>query len=326
MTAPRDEIIRVLRGNDSFLVASHVNPDGDALGSTAAVGHILTAMGKEFHLYNPTGAPRQFDWVELPGGLSNELPEKGFSWCVVLDCGDLSRVGSDLERIVDPKRIINIDHHLGNPHFGAVNWVETGFSSTGEMTALLAEDLGVELSGPLGEAVYLAVATDTGWFSYNGTRPETLELAARLLRNGLDLGRVNAKIKNQWSLNRIKLWSGVLGDLGLFYDGQVGAIRISRALLDATGTTVEDCDGLINDVLRVRGVKIAVSVREVVPGEVKFSLRSVPDINVQAVAASFGGGGHKNASGGSVKEDLPKARALLVEAAGRALGAANADD
>jgi len=321
MAIPRDRIAQIFREKDDFLVASHVSPDGDALGSTAAVGHILSQLGKTFTLYNVSGMSSQYEWMPMLGGLYDRLPEKGFSFAIVLDCGALSRIGDDLARAIDPANSLIIDHHLGNPGFGIVDWVDTIYSSTGEMVAELADALGVPLTGDLAEAVYAAVVTDTGYFSYGHTRPETLELAARLMRNGLDVGAVNAKIQNQWSLGRIRLFTKVLGGLALHLDGQAGAIRITRALLDATGAKAEDCDGLINYALRVKGVKMAVSVRETANGQVKFSLRSLGDINVQQIAARFGGGGHKNASGGSIMAEAAEAERLLLAAASEVLEA-----
>lgn len=315
MPTPRAEVLEVLRREDDFLLAAHVNPDGDAVGSLAALGFVLKALGKRFTLYCATGAPRHYDWLTLPSPLRTELPEDGFSWVVTLDCGDLGRVGEALEYRARRDRLVNIDHHLGNPGFGAVNWVDPTSSSTGEMIADLARDLGLPLSGPLGEAIYTAVVTDTGYFSFNGTSPRTLELAAELMRQGLSPGRVNAKIQNQWSLGRIRLWSEVLRGAALHMGGKVGSIRIPKALLDETETTAEDCDGIINFVLRVRGVRLALSVRENAPGRVKFSLRSVGDVNVQALAVRFGGGGHKNAAGGAMETDLETAEATLVAAA-----------
>lgn len=321
MDIPQHSIAGIFREQDDFLVASHVSPDGDALGSTAAVGHILAKLGKRFTLYNVSGQAAQYDWMPMPGGLHSTLPENGFSFAVILDCGAISRIGDELAGTIDPSRSVIIDHHLGNPGFGVANWVDTSYSSTGEMVAELADILDVPLAGDLAEAVYAAVVTDTGYFSYGHTRPETLELAARLMRGGLNVGAVNAKIQNQWSVSRIRLFTEVLRGLALHFDGKAGTIRITRALLDKTGSKAEDCDGLINYALRVKGVKMAVSVRETGPGQVKFSLRSLGDINVQRIAAKFGGGGHKNASGGSIAAATDEAERMLLDAAAEILGA-----
>jgi phosphoesterase RecJ-like protein len=312
------DIARILTEHDDIVVLSHENPDGDAVGSAAAVGHILSRLGKRFTLANASPLPRQFSWMDIPGEWTQAVPQ-GHGYAVALDCGDGPRLGP-LEQAVDTEKLVVIDHHLGNPGFGAVNWVDTRASSTAEMVAALAEHLGLPLTGGLGQCLYVGMVTDTGDFTFGSTRPETLELAARILRAGLDVGAVNALLKNQWTLSRIRLWSEIMGGMKLHAGGGIGSIAISREALARTGTSVEDCDGLVNWVLRVRGVRAAVSVRELPDGRVKFSLRSAGDADVQRVAASFGGGGHKNASGGSVDGPLALAEARLAAAVGASLG------
>lgn len=318
MPIPMRDIARILTQYDGFAVLSHENPDGDAVGSAAALGHILSRLGKRFTLANASPLPRQFAWMDIPGPWTSAVPAD-YAFAVALDCGDGPRLGP-LATSVDPHKLIVIDHHLGNPGFGAVNWVDTTASSTAEMVAALAEHLDIPLTGGLGQCLYVGMVTDTGDFTFGSTRPGTLELAARILRGGLDVGAVNASLKNQWSLARIKLWSEIMGGMQLSGDGRIGSIAISRETLSRTGTGVEDCDGLVNWVLRVHGVRAAVSVRELPDGRVKFSLRSVGDADVQRVAAAFGGGGHKNASGGSVDGPLDAARATLAAAVGASLG------
>ncbi len=322
MPAPMRDIARILAERDDIAILSHENPDGDAVGSAAALGHILARLGKRFVLANASPLPGQYAWMDLPGPWSTDMPAD-YGCAVALDCGDGPRLGP-LEKFVDPARLIVIDHHLGNPGFGAVNWVDTKASSTAEMVAALAEHLDVPLTGGLGQCLYVGMVTDTGDFTFGSTRPETLELAARILRAGLDVGETNARLKNQWSLSRIRLWSEVMGGMTQHFDGRVGCISISQETLASTGASVEDCDGLVNWVLRVRGVLAAVAVRELPDKRVKFSLRSVGDVDVQRVAVSFGGGGHKNASGGSVDGPLAAAEATLAAAVGASLGAPNA--
>jgi phosphoesterase RecJ-like protein len=311
------DIARILTQYDGFAVLSHENPDGDAVGSAAAMGHILSRLGKRFTLADASPLPRQFAWMDIPGKWTSAVPNE-YGYAIALDCGDAARLGA-LEQAVDPARLIVIDHHLGNPGFGAVNWVDTTASSTAEMVAALAEHLGLPLDGGLGQCLYVGMVTDTGDFTFGSTRPETLELAARILRAGLDVGAVNASLRNQWSLSRIKLWSEIMGGMKLHAGGGLGSIAISQEALSRTGTGVEDCDGLVNWVLRVRGVRAAVAVRELPDGRVKFSLRSVGDADVQRVAASFGGGGHRNASGGTVDGPLDEAERMLAAAVGQSL-------
>ncbi len=323
MPDPRHEIARRIREGRAFVVAAHASPDGDALGATAAMGFILEALGKTFSLLNDSPVPPQYGWLELPAPLLETPPDDGYDLAIVLDCGDAPRLGN-LQNVLDPARMAVIDHHLGNPGFGAVNWVDPTRCATGEMVALLAKDLGVALTGPIAPALYTAMATDTGFFSFGGTTAESLELAAELVRGGLDVGTTGALIKNQWTMNRLRLWSEVLGQIRLRHDGQVGVIRVSQTMLRRTGTGPEDCEGLINNALRLRGVAAAILARELPEGGVKFSLRSVGAVNIQRVAASFGGGGHKNAAGGTLDLSLADAEEALVAGVAKAVEAARA--
>jgi len=316
------QVSAALTGGGTFLVAAHTGPDGDAIGSTFALGHLLARLGKQVTVYNASGLPEQFAWLTPPAPMRNALPATAFDWTVALDCGDRARLGDELAPRFGTQGTINIDHHLGNPGYAQINWVDTRFSSVGEMIARLAADLGVPLSGALGEAVYLAMITDTGYFSYGNTRPETLELAAEILRQGLNPEDFNAKLQNQWSLGRIQLWARVLDTTELHFGGTIGLIRITGAMFEATGTVSADTEGVVNYVRRIKGVQAAVCLREDGPELTKVSLRSSGDINVQAVAAELGGGGHRNAAGCVVPAPIATAQAVVLEAAGRVLGLA----
>ncbi len=316
---PQDlaKIKRILQTGDDFLIVSHENPDGDAFGSLAAMGFMLHMLGKNLRLYNKSGRPDQFDWLTIPGPVHDSLDSlNGFTpqWVIIMDCGDLQRIGSELAEAAESLQIINIDHHLGNLLFGGVNWVDSVYSAVGEMLAELARELGLPLTGPLGEAIYLTIVTDTGYFSYGNTRPETLELAAELVRQGLNPGDFGAKLENQWTMGRLQLWAHVFQSVELFCNGQVAFMYIPEEILQRTSTTAADCDGLVNYGRRIKTTQVAVILREDEPGKIKFSMRSVSDVNVQKVAAALGGGGHRNASGGTLAGSLLDVRNVVLDA------------
>lgn len=321
MNDPVRTIANILRENDNFLLASHFNPDGDAIGSISALGHLLKALGKNFTLYNVSGLPPQFDWLTLPQGIATELPNAPLDWAVAMDCGDIARLGNELAGAWGRMHSINIDHHLGNNSFGEINWIDPTYSAVGEMIANLAKELGVPLSGGLGESVYLAVVSDTGDFVYANTSPDTHRLAAEIIEQGLNLERFNHNYQNQWSFNRIRLLAEVLGNAELHHDGRISLIKISRDMLARTGTTVHDTDNIVNYVRRIKTVQVAAALRQEQNGRTKFSLRSNGEVNVQKIAARFGGGGHKNASGGSVNASLNDSAKIIVETIKGALDA-----
>lgn len=242
MPSPVTQIADLIRRTDHFLVASHANPDGDALGSTVALGYILAALGKDFHLYNPTGVPRQYDWLPLPGPLHQTLAGAEANWIFVLDCGTQARVGEELFRVMGTRPMANVDHHLGNPHFGQFNWVDDSYPAVAAMIADLADELEVPLTGPLAEAIYLGIVTDTGYFTFDNTDPRVMELAARLIRLGLKPGAVNAKIRNQWTPARFKLWGESFAGAETHFGGQVALAIVTRDMMRRTETSKEDCE------------------------------------------------------------------------------------
>jgi bifunctional oligoribonuclease and PAP phosphatase NrnA len=312
-------ILDLLRTEDRFLVMSHTNPDGDALGSTAAVGWLLQALGKTYWLYNASPLPERFSWLRFPHPLSQKSPDWEPHWHILLDCGDARRVGPDMAQRLPQDRIVNIDHHISNAGFGALNLVEPRRSSVGEIIGYLAKDLGIVPSGPLGEAIYLAMVTDTGSFTYENTGPGALELAAEIVRQGLNLGEFNTRLQNQWRISRIRLMGEVLRTAKLFSNGQIGLVAISKAIRDKHQASIEDCDDLVDLIRRVKGVRIAASLREDEDRKIKFSLRSSGETDVESIASSVGGGGHKNASGGEFHTTLDVAESKLIRMIQRSL-------
>lgn len=314
-----EAICHALEEGDDFLVAAHANPDGDAIGSTLALGHVLAALGKKFVLYNETGMPKRFKWLHTPGPILTELPDPMPKWTVILDCGAPERAGKALHQARTAGKTINIDHHIGNPVFGDLNWVDVRQPAVGTMLAEIATRLSVPLTGDLAEAVYLAVATDTGFFTYGNTTPECMELVADLMRRGLDIAAVNPKILDIWTSNRMKLWSVTMAGMKTYYDERMAVVTVTRRMMRRTETTKADCEDLVEFVRKLKTVRAAVFIREEDDDVWKFSLRSSGADNVQAVAARFGGGGHKNAAGGIIEADEDSVRRQLVVAVGREL-------
>ncbi len=313
MTPHLKPIIEHIRETDNFLVLSHVAPDGDALGSMLAMGELLAALGKRVTLFNESGIPSRFAWLAPKREILTALPEEEPDTIIVLDCGSSERTGEVIAPWLASKTVINIDHHLGNPRFGTMNWIEERSSSVGEMIGILSRKLGVPMVGLLGEYVYLALISDTGDFCFNNTRPETLEMAAEILRLGLLPGPFHEQKQSTGTLNQLQMRGEVLQKASLHADGRVTLIAFTREIFQRTGTGPEDTEGLVNTVLYVRGVQVAVSLREEEKG-IKFSLRSKGSVNVQAVAAHFGGGGHRNAAGGTLEMDMDQAKATMLRA------------
>lgn len=314
MIPPLHPIADAIRQYHRFLVTSHVNPDGDAIGSMLAMAGILRALHKEVVIYNESGLPRRFDWVRGGEAIVSALPDRKPEVIIILDCGDVRRPGEAIQPWITTLPIINLDHHLGNSHFGTYNWVDQRMAATGEMVGMLARVFGIPFAGPLGEALYLALTADTGDFCYNNTRPQTLEMAAEILRQGLKPGPFYERKHSTGSLAQVQMRGEVMQKAQLFADGRICLFQFTQELFSRTGTGPEDTEGLVNEGLAIRGVLVSVSLREE-RDRIKFSLRSKGEINVQTVATRFGGGGHRNAAGGNlITTDMEEAIGTLIPA------------
>lgn len=314
------ELAELLKRYDRILVAAHANPDGDAVGASVALGWALRGLDKNVLLYNATGFPEYLGWLHLPSPLFRSLDELPSppGLVVALDSGDAGRLGPELGALLGRVPSVNIDHHLGNSAYGSLyNWVDPGMSSTGEMVGMVAEALGVPLTGILAESLYVALVSDTGSFAYDSTTPGSLRLAARLTENGLNVPAVRGRLDNSWSEPKLRLWGRLMQEARLVEDGRLAVVLVSRALLDELGAVREDCEGFVEQLRRVRGVRVAAILREVEPEAdghacTRVSLRSTGADDVRAVAAQFGGGGHKNAAGATLPLDMKRALTVML--------------
>jgi phosphoesterase RecJ-like protein len=311
--SPRSQILDIIRDNRTFLLVSHTNPDGDAVGSMHALGCVLRFLDKEVLLCNQSGLPERYSWLAAAAEreVLTEVPRENYDLVITLDCGDASRMGDAFVSALDWGSGVNIDHHQGNTCFAAINWVEAR-SSVGEMIALLARDLGVQPSGALGEALYLALVTDSGFFTYSNTTAETLRVAAEILEQDLDLDRFNANLLRQWTPGTVKLHGLALDRAHTAVDGQVGVVTVDRDMLERSGASWEDTDSLVDYMRRVRGVQVSLCLKEEEPGRIKMSLRSWGEVDVQRIASGLGGGGHANAAGGVLHTDLREAEERVI--------------
>lgn len=301
------QIAQAIRANETFILTAHINPDGDAVGSVAAMAWLLTKLNKQPIIFLESGIPAYLDWVELPCAVlstAEELATCKPEQIIVMDCGDAERSGEIMTSYLAETEasVINIDHHLHNPMFGAINLVDTAVSSTGELVANIAEELGLAFEGFLGEGLYLAISSDTGRFAFNNTTARAHEIASQVVRSGLRAGDFNEKLDSDWSVNKIRLWAELFSNIEIALNGKVAYLTLPKALFERTGTEYSDIESIINYLRKIENVDVAMTVRETETGS-KASLRSHGAVDVQKMAASLGGGGHKNAAGISL--DLP---------------------
>lgn len=303
--------------HDDILITAHSNPDGDALGACAAMGYIAAALGKRFCIYNESPLPQSFDWLPLPCPLLNDLSTLPFApqLAIILDCGDIKRVGRALEAFLPSVPSISLDHHLETPPYASlINWTDPSMAATGQMVAAVAKALNIPLQGPLAENIFVSIVTDTGSFSHSNTTAAVLHLAAELLDNGLDVARVRTNMENRQTVSGLRLQGELLSRFSLHNNNRVSFVSVSQDDFKHFNATKEDLDSIVNRLCHMRGIAIAAVLREESPTESKISMRSTGIINVREIAASLGGGGHVNAAGATIAKPLEQAKVVVLAA------------
>ena len=306
-------IIQQLKNSQRVLLASHVNPDGDAIGALLAIGIALEQMGCEVVRFNESAIPAVYRFLPSVDKICNRLhhPER-FDTAVVLDCGDLSRVGSIADAIAAMPMVINIDHHTTNTRFGHHQLVDVDACATSEIVYRLIRAMELEMGVAVATAIYTGILTDTGSFRFSNTNREAFSICESMVALGVCPSTVAQHVCGTYSLGRIKLLNLALDSIEISNNGYLSIMTVTREMLANTGTQPEDADGLINYARRIRDVKVAALIHEIdatssVTDDRKryhVSLRSDGSVDVARIATSFGGGGHAGAAGFSVESQL----------------------
>jgi phosphoesterase RecJ-like protein len=300
-----------LRDNDRFLLVTHENPDGDALGSILGMKLVLDRLGKDTAMYLSGQAPlpAEYRFMEL-GELKRELPaDAGERVLFALDCANESRLGEGQSALESAPLVLNVDHHHDNSRFGNVNLVVADASSTGEIVRDLTAELGVDLTPEIAEALYIALVTDTGRFQYANTTPKALRLAAELVEAGADVHRVFQSVYESVQLAKLKLLARALERAQVYEGGGIVVSYLLKTDFAEVGAAEPYSEGIIDFLRAVEGAEMAALIREPpAPGRParRVSLRSSSDeLDVSAIARASGdGGGHRQAAGFSSEQEI----------------------
>ncbi|HEY8192556.1 MAG TPA: bifunctional oligoribonuclease/PAP phosphatase NrnA [Gaiellaceae bacterium] len=302
-----------VREHDRFLLTTHENPDGDALGSLLAAKLSLDQLGKDSVMYLSGEAPLPAEYKFMPlEDLRRRLPEDVEQRVLfALDCANESRLGQGQEAIERAVLVLNVDHHHDNSRFGNVNVVIADASSTGEIVRDLVSELGVELTPEIAESIYIALVTDTGRFQYANTTPKALRLAAELVEAGADVHRVFQSIYESVQLAKLKLLARALERAEVYEGGGIVVSYLLKTDFAEVGAAEPYSEGIIDFLRAVEGAEMAALIREPpAPGRParRVSLRSSSDeLDVSAIARASGdGGGHRQAAGFSSEWEIPE--------------------
>jgi phosphoesterase RecJ-like protein len=323
MKAPEDLLKRIRQGN-RFLLTSHSNPDGDAIGSELGLARLLRGLGKGAVVWNRDPTPTVYK--PLPGSERihvGEEPPAGFpdvfDAIIVLECPSPDRTGLE-QHLVGAKPILNIDHHLGNQCYGVVNWVDSAAPAVGEMVFRLAQGLKLTLEPEVASCLYLTLVTDTGGFRFSNATAAAFEAAAALVREGAHPEQVSQWLYESQPLAVVKLLGEMLQTLQIHAGGRIATGRLTLEMFARAGAAPGDSEGLIDSIRSIAGVDAVALIRELPEGGNKISLRSRGEVDVEKVARHHGGGGHRNAAGFKLEGEGEAVRREVAAELGAALG------
>ncbi|MDD4766002.1 MAG: bifunctional oligoribonuclease/PAP phosphatase NrnA [Desulfotomaculaceae bacterium] len=311
------DVAAALKRAESVLVCGHVMPDGDSLGSVLALGLTLESMGKKVIMAGPDPSPAIYDF--LPGldqyrvGLP---PDGGFDTLVVLDCSVPERLGPGFQELLSGETdIIILDHHAASSCFGKYRYVDPAAAAVGEIIYDLIIEMGLDINLDVAICLYTAIVTDTGSFQYDSTTPGTLRRVANLMEIGVPAALINVRIYEEKPKVFFQLLCSALSTLTTSSCGKISWMTVTRETIKNSGAKDEHTEGLVNYAKSIRGVEVGILFREIGEGSYKISFRSKDAIDVNRLAALFGGGGHPHASGCTVQGDLNEIIDRVVSAA-----------
>lgn len=315
---PLKQFCDELKKKDHFLLASHVNPEGDAVGSLLAIESLLKRLGKKTMIVCEDSFPERLHCLRYRGhwNVLRDLKDKKlhFNALVVTDCPTLERIGKVRELLQSDAVIFNIDHHVSNARFGRYNYVKPEAAACGEVVYEIFHEFELPVTKEEAVALYVSLSTDTGSFKYSNTGIRAHQIAAKLIETGIDVDRINEELYATYSLNKIQLYSRLLAKVETAFNGKVAWVAMSRTDLLASDATYEDTEGFIDFLKYLKEVKVAFFLSEMEkPNEVKVSFRSKEKYDVNQIATAFGGGGHKKASGCALAMGLSEAVQAILK-------------
>jgi phosphoesterase RecJ-like protein len=313
-----------LRQKQRFLLTGHENPDGDCLGAQAALYHLLRALGQEVVIVNPDPVGKAYDFLQKHTpfrSVRGDEPLPEFDTVVLLDCSQLSRVGTLGQRLLQKRPTIAvIDHHVGSDQGdGTVCYVDVKAAATGALVRRLYRELGVPLGAAAAEGVFLSLVADTGWFRYSNADAEVFAMASELVAGGVDGSRIYDAMYRRNHPDAAGVLADALARHRLLLGGKLAMASLDKAIMERATRADFDTDGVLDPLRSLEGVEVVALLKERFDGAVKCSLRARGDVDVQAIVAQFGGGGHKKAAGATMKMPLAAAAAAIEAAVQQAL-------
>ena len=318
-----NSIIQQFNNSNKIIVVTHTHPDGDAIGSLIAMGMSLEALNKKITLYCESLIPAVYRFLPEVHLVVNKIGNLNYDMAVILDCGDLSRVGQSVSYLEQIPVIVNIDHHVTNTRFGHLQLIDTSACATAEIVYRLIKQMGLPFSKSVATSIYTGILADTGSFRFSNTNKAAFAICQEMVEIGVDPHNIAQHVYGTYSLSRIKLLNLALDSIELSENGKLSIMTLTQKMFDETNTKPEDVDGLINYAQRIEDVEVAALIQEHHNGKENsrttnrfhVSLRSDGTFDVAAIAAMFGGGGHSSAAGFSIEETLSSVKSRIFRLA-----------
>jgi phosphoesterase RecJ-like protein len=315
-----DRIIETIREQKTFCVVGHIRPDGDCIGSQLGLALALQNEGKKVVCWNEDSMPQKLKFLD-PDNLFQK-PKRGqkFDCVIATDCASFERLGKVGECVGDRKIFINIDHHESNTRYADINWVSAREPSCGELIYRLLKVARWPVTKPIADLLFTAVSTDTGSFQYPTTRPGTFHTGAELVTRGANLSKICDEVYQSYPVSRAKLLKHVYSKFRLSPDEKIAWFWLKKSDFTRTGAESNDSEGLIDHIRAIEPVIVACVFEEIEPELTRISLRSKSDkINVNEIAAQFGGGGHSAAAGARIPGKPLSVQRKVIAAVKKAL-------
>ncbi|NLL81910.1 MAG: bifunctional oligoribonuclease/PAP phosphatase NrnA [Tissierellia bacterium] len=310
------ELIKKISTANNIYIASHVNPDGDSIGSILAMALGLRKINKNVNIIKTDEIPS--DYLFLPNihmirTYDIDEEKDPIDLLVVLDCGDIDRLGKFKSIVSNSKFVINIDHHISNSGFGDINIVDEQSAATGELVFDLLVGMGIQIDKEIATCLYTAISTDTGSFSYDNVTSRTHEIVVSLINAGIDKSDINIRLYQSRSIERTNLFISSFSTLKTYNDNKIATVKVTQDMLKKANAKMEDTEGIISFIRDIKPVEVACLLKENKEKEIKISLRSKRFVDVSKICSAFNGGGHKRASGCTINESINDAERLIVE-------------
>jgi bifunctional oligoribonuclease and PAP phosphatase NrnA len=303
------QVAKLISDGDEWLIVTHERPDGDAIGSSLAMAHILSELHKPWTVLMAEPMPQRFEYLPLFGQVTqiDKVHHGRFSNVIAVDCADTARFACVKDAISSDAQIINIDHHQTNPRYGAAYFVDEQAAATCELVFHIAKFLSVPLIDGLAKSLYTGILTDTGGFAYPNTTREVHQIAAELLASGVKPYDIAEPALESRTKEQMQLLQSALSNLQVSDDGVYASLFVTRAMLEDANACDDDAEGLVGFARSIDTVEVGVLFRETLSGPIKVSLRSKRLIDVSRIAQCFGGGGHVRAAGCTIDAKLEDA-------------------